>query len=198
MEEISSNVFITIIAILAVFIIGLLAYIALNALNQRRAEKEAKKLSEARKTFANNTLNTVNSVNGVKAENDSDNVFVSSEHKTVFVDLPHYDTSGTMFLFQGPSRIKLVDKDRPDKVFDCSLSEPVEVGFDTSCKVCVNYDETVSNKHCRIYVSGGKTYVENLSQTNVVIVNGQKIDEPIAIFSGTEIILGRVRLLASF
>ena len=195
MEEISSNVFITIIAILAVFIIGLLAYIALNALNQRRAEKEAKKLSEARKTFANNTLNTVNSV---KAANDSDNVFVSSEHKTVFVDLPHYDTSGTMFLFQGPSRIKLVDKDRPDKVFDCSLSEPVEVGFDTSCKVCVNYDETVSNKHCRIYVSGGKTYVENLSQTNVVIVNGQKIDEPIAIFSGTEIILGRVRLLASF
>ncbi|WP_022759039.1 FHA domain-containing protein [Butyrivibrio fibrisolvens] len=184
-------ILVAIIVLLIAFIIVLLVYIKNNA-EYNRQNEAAKKA--ANKT-ANKALKNVAGKDGsVKKAAESDNV-----HRTKFVDLGDRDSGDTMLLFDSPGKIWINDIDRPDKIFELPLSESgVYIGYDKSNQVCLDYDDTVSGVHCRIYCAGSKTYIENKSKTNPLIVNGQKIEESAAIYSGTEIVVGKIRLSIKF
>lgn len=171
-------ILVAIIVLLIAFIIVLLLYIKNNTSNKKSNKEDRKELNKHA-----DTKGTTN-----------DNV-----HRTKFVDLGDRASGDTMLLFDAPCKLWISDLDRPDKKFEMALSESgVYIGYDKSNQVCLDYDDTVSGVHCRIYPSGSKTYIENKSKTNPVIVNGQKIEESAAIYSGTEIIVGNIRLSIKF
>lgn len=176
-------ILVAIIVLLIAFIIVLLVYIKNNA-EYNRQNNAAKKAANSAAVKGGN----------VKKVSDSDNV-----HRTKFVDLGDRASGDTMLLFDSPGKLWINDIDRPDKTFELPLTESgVFIGYDKSNQVCLDYDDTVSGVHCRIYSAGSKTYIENKSKTNPLIVNGQKIEESAAIYSGTEIVVGKVRLSIKF
>ena len=172
-------VLVAIIVLLIAFIVVLLVYIKNNS--NTKSNK--------------NAVNTNVPKSGIgKKAMATDNV-----HRTKFVEIGDRASGDTMLLFDAPCKLWIGDMDRPDIKFEMPLTDAgVSIGFDKSNQVCLDYDDTVSGVHCRIYPSGRKTYIENKIQTNPVIVNGQKIEESAAIYSGTEIIVGNIRLSVKF
>lgn len=88
----------------------------------------------------------------------------------------------------------LEDVGNPIKRFEVSLDSSVLVGYDRDCQICLNYDETVSGKHCRIYTSDGKIFVENLSRSNGTFVDNQKIGTSVEIYTGCVLKLGNLKM----
>ena len=88
----------------------------------------------------------------------------------------------------------LEDVANPIKRFEVSLDTSLLVGYDRDCRICLNYEETVSGKHCRIYTSDGKVYVENLSRSNGTFVDGKKIGSPVEIYTGCVLKLGNLQM----
>ena len=172
-------VLIAIIVLLIAFIVVLLVYIKNNS----------------------NTKSNNNAVNANVPKSGSGKKVMATDnvHRTKFVEIGDRASGDTMLLFDSPGKIWINDIDRPDKIFELPLSESgVYIGYDKSNQVCLDYDDTVSGVHCRIYCAGSKTYIENKSKTNPLIVNGQKIEESAAIYSGTEIVVGKIRLSIKF
>lgn len=103
---------------------------------------------------------------------------------------------GTVFLWGEEMAHTLVMEDvhNPLKHFEAALDNPVMVGYNDSCKICLNYDETVSGEHCLISFENGKAYVENKSRTNGTILNGRKIESKTEIYSGCVLVLGRLNM----
>jgi hypothetical protein len=60
-------------------------------------------------------------------------------------------------------------------------------------------EDSVSRRHARIGVADGKLFVEDLNSLNGTILDGQEIApfQPIPLFPGQEIRLGRVSLVLS-
>ncbi|MCR5771979.1 MAG: FHA domain-containing protein [Butyrivibrio sp.] len=172
-------VLIAIIVLLIAFIIVLLVYIKNNSAES--GNKKAEKTSVPKNSTGNN-------------KDNGDNV-----HRTKFVDLGDRESGDTILLFDSPGKVWIDDMDRPEIKFEMPLTDAgINIGYDKSNQVCLDYDDTVSSVHCRIYPSGSKTYIENKSRTNPIIVNGQKIEESAAIYSGTELIVGNIRLSIKF
>jgi DNA-binding winged helix-turn-helix (wHTH) protein len=53
---------------------------------------------------------------------------------------------------------------------------------------------TVSRRHARILVSGGRAELEDLGSKNGTYLRGRRVDSPSPLSDGDEIILGRVRM----
>lgn len=105
----------------------------------------------------------------------------------------------TVYLWKGVSSHTLIleDVSNPIRSFEASLQEPVLVGYNGNCQICLNYDETVSGEHCLIYSEGGKYYVQNKSRTNGTMLNGRKIVECEEIDTGCVLGIGRLRMKVS-
>jgi pSer/pThr/pTyr-binding forkhead associated (FHA) protein len=88
----------------------------------------------------------------------------------------------------------LRNADSPDHVWDVVLNKDVIVGRDTSCQVCIN-DGSVSREQCKIYFENGTAMVANISKSNLTQLNGESIDEPVAIINGDKLKCGRVTLI---
>ncbi len=68
------------------------------------------------------------------------------------------------------------------------------IGLSRECDICVNYDKSVSRRHCEILREGDQFYVVNLSQSNGTMINGNKIMQKTRISNGDVLKLGRVEL----
>ena len=68
------------------------------------------------------------------------------------------------------------------------------VGRNTDCDVCVNYDKTVSGRHCEIIKEVDGYYINNLSSSNGTIVNGTRITGRTPVHTGDLIKMGKVEL----
>lgn len=119
-----------------------------------------------------------------------------SAHTEVIRDSSEPDDQRTMMLWGDDQSKTLVlqDLNDPLKRFEASLDHVVTVGHNSTCRICIDYDATVSREHCSIYSRDGKVYVENLSRTNGTIMDGIKIDGVAELYSGCELKLGRVKL----
>ncbi|MDR1320320.1 MAG: FHA domain-containing protein [Gracilibacteraceae bacterium] len=89
--------------------------------------------------------------------------------------------------------IRLRNAGAVDQVWDITLTKDVLIGRDTGCQVCIA-DGAVSRQHCKIYVMGVVT-VENLSQTNKTLLNGEQLNSPAALKTGDRLKCGRVTLI---
>ena len=60
--------------------------------------------------------------------------------------------------------------------------------------IVLDYDKSVSSKHCEISVRDGKFYIRDLQSANGTYVNGSKILAETEIYSGNILKLGRLEL----
>lgn len=140
-------------------------------------------------------------VSAAAGENDSrnKNIYEEDSHSTQLMDgnmQKPERKDGTIFLWEKntPCRLILEDMSNPIKRFEVSLNDPVLVGYNRGCQIRLNYEETVSGNHCRIYGENGKFYVENLSKTNGTLVDGKRIVNMAEIYTGCVLTLGKLKM----
>lgn len=125
--------------------------------------------------------------------------FQGNEHQTQMLGTGNRNSEhsdGTVLLWgkDTPHRLILEDVNNPIKRFEVSLNSPVLVGYNNSCQICLNYEETVSGNHCRIYGENGKVYVENLSQTNGTLLDGKRVVNTAELYTGCVLVFGRLKM----
>ncbi len=125
-------------------------------------------------------------------------MFHEDSHHTQLADDrgQNSERSGTVFLWEKdtPYKVILQDINNPIKRFEVSLSDPVLVGYNSGCQIRLNYEETVSGNHCRIYSENGKFYVENLSKTNGTQLDGKRVVNTAEIYTGCVLTLGKLKM----
>ena len=67
------------------------------------------------------------------------------------------------------------------------------VGRDRDCAVRID-SATLSRRHARIVVTGGETTVEDLGSKNGTHVNGQRVEQPVALRDSDQIQVGSVTM----
>lgn len=112
---------------------------------------------------------------------------------------PAYDDEKTVFLVENDNKRILVLRDKNDssKVFKYPLVGEVVLGrkLEDGVNILLNYNNTVSSKHCAISASGGRYYVEDLGSSNKTYVNGNQVVGRREFRIGDVIRLGRLELI---
>lgn len=92
----------------------------------------------------------------------------------------------------------LILRDAADSVrtFEVQLSEDGAVIGRSSdmSSIVIDYDRSVSRKHCRIYIKGSNVYAEDLGSGNKTYVNDKEVFSPVIINNSDELRVGRTRL----
>ncbi len=124
--------------------------------------------------------------------------FETADEKTELVRTNIPDDDGrTYMIWNGGNtyHIILTDIHSMAKTFQVPLERSVTVGRKQGmCDVILDYEKSVSSKHCEISVKDGKFYIKDLQSANGTYVNGSKVLADTEIFSGNVIKLGRLEL----
>lgn len=60
--------------------------------------------------------------------------------------------------------------------------------------IVIDYDKSISRKHCRIFLKNGRVYIEDLSSGNKTYLNDIEVSSPTVINNSDEIKIGRTKL----
>lgn len=105
----------------------------------------------------------------------------------------------TMFLAQNDARYIVVLKDAndPNKVFRYPLMDKVVIGRknEAGVHIVLNYDSSVSGRHCEITVSGGHFYVEDLHSSNKTYLNGEMVVGRMEFQPGSSLRIGKLETI---
>ena len=166
---------------LLVFII-ILIIILVSSAKKRKAAQDAKqaisslKNSPGRTAFENATTELVRENNG----EDTSLMFAGERGAKVSY------------------RLTLTDKKDPGKVFECELKDTVIVGRKSDVTdLAVNYDRSISGKHCMIMCKNNRFYIQDLGSANHTKLNGSIIYGEAEVRNGDIITLGRAELYFS-
>ncbi len=134
-----------------------------------------------------------------KFEERRDTTLEGNTHQTQIMGgtSPNFERQeGTVLLWgkDVPRKLILEDVNNPVKRFEVSLSDSILIGYNRGCQICLNYEETVSGNHCRIYGENGKFYVENLSKTNGTLMDGKRVVQTAEIYTGCVLTLGNLKM----
>ena len=134
-----------------------------------------------------------------KFEERRDTTLEGNTHQTQIMGgtSPNFERQeGTVLLWgkDVPRKLILEDVNNPVKRFEVSLSDSILIGYNKGCQICLNYEETVSGNHCRIYGENGKFYVENLSKTNGTLMDGKRVVQTAEIYTGCVLTLGNLKM----
>ena len=115
-------------------------------------------------------------------------------HATAMVDDRPHD--GTVLVDEEDASywITLTDIHDSARSFQKSMNDSLVIGLEESSDICVNYDPSVSRKHCELVRDGDKFSIINHSRSNGTIVNGKKVHDPTPVSSGDTIKMGRVEM----
>ncbi len=92
-------------------------------------------------------------------------------------------------------QIVLTDINSPMKSFQAPLCQSVVIGRKGGqCDIVLDYEKSVSGRHCQITVRDGKFYICDLQSANGTYVNDSKVLTETEIVSGNIIKLGRLRM----
>ena len=58
----------------------------------------------------------------------------------------------------------------------------------------LDYDKSVSGRHCEIFIKNGKFYIRDLNSSNGTFVNGSRVLTDAEVYSGCILTLGRLTL----
>ena len=86
------------------------------------------------------------------------------------------------------------DLERPEHRFAVPLIGSVTIGRSSANKVVLNYEPTVSGKHCEIYADGNAFWIHDVGSRNHTYVNGKLVADRAEIISGSEVRLGAAKL----
>ena len=104
---------------------------------------------------------------------------------------------GTVMLWNQSTtyQVILTDINSPARSFRVPLNQAVVIGRKADvCDIAIDYEKSISAKHCEISVSGGKFYVADLQSSNGTFLNGSRVLAKTEIFSGNTLKLGRLEL----
>ena len=95
-------------------------------------------------------------------------------------------------------RMTLTDRKNAAKTFQCGMDHSVSIGRNTGNNIVIDYDRSVSGKHCMISNNNGRFFVRDLGSSNKTLVNGKAVTAQTEIVSGDILKLGRVELSVRF
>lgn len=120
-----------------------------------------------------------------------------SEKTELVGSLPDQDGDSTMMIWDQSRvfEIILTDTASPARSFQAPLERPVVVGRKKGiCDIALDYEKSVSGRHCEISVKDGRFYVKDLQSSNGTCLNGNKIWAETEIISGDILKLGRLEM----
>lgn len=91
-------------------------------------------------------------------------------------------------------RITLTDVHFPERCFQASIDTSLVIGYARESDICLDYDKTVSRRHCEIVREGPDLYLINHSRSNGTLLNGYQITARTPLSSGSIIKMGRVEM----
>ena len=124
----------------------------------------------------------------------------SSRNRTTFY-IPQEDennsTTNTKYLFSSGStrHINLISSDDENIVIDIMLNRSVTIGRSDQSDIVVNFDNSISKKHCTISLSEDKIVLEDLHSANKTYINDIEITSPTTVTDGDTIRLGRTKFV---
>ena len=118
--------------------------------------------------------------------------------KTEIVGMNQKSKDGDTFMIwdsDASYSIVLTDIDSPYKTFQVPVVSSVVIGRKEGISdIVINYDRTVSGKHCRIDLKNGRFFIVDLQSANKTFVNNSEILSETELFSGDVLKLGNVKL----
>ena len=95
---------------------------------------------------------------------------------------------------EAPScQICLTDTKNPARFFQAPLNNGVIIGRrQGACHIVLDYDRSVSGRHCEVKAYGGKAYILDLQSSNGTFVDGHRVLEETEIKTGTILTLGNL------
>jgi pSer/pThr/pTyr-binding forkhead associated (FHA) protein len=93
------------------------------------------------------------------------------------------------------THIRLRNESFPEQVRELNLTEAVFAGRASDCHLQLD-DLSVSRRQFKLFLSEGCVMVENISESNVTLLNGEPINEPTVLNVGDKLGCGRVTLVA--
>ncbi|MCM1122678.1 MAG: FHA domain-containing protein [Eubacterium sp.] len=119
-------------------------------------------------------------------EIETPTVMVQEEERTMF--LPQNDTGYI---------VVLKDKNEPDKIFRYPLRDRVVIGRknEPGVNIVLNYESSVSGRHCEITNLGEHFYVEDLHSSNKTYLNGEIVSGRMEFRPGSSLKLGRLEMI---
>lgn len=107
------------------------------------------------------------------------------------------DSDSTMMIWEQNVVFEMVltDMASPVKSFQAPLDRPVVVGRKKGmCDIALDYEKSVSGRHCEISARNNRFYVKDLQSSNGTCLNGNKVWGESEIFSGDVLKLGRLEM----
>lgn len=137
------------------------------------------------------------------ADEDTLNEHISGskayEEKTEYVgeaaDDDDDDRTYVIWNNESTYHIILTDMNAMARRFQVPLEHSVVVGRKAGvCDIVLDYERSVSGRHCEISVRDGRFYLKDLQSANGTFVNGSKVLAETEIYSGSMIKLGRLEM----
>lgn len=110
---------------------------------------------------------------------------------------PKKEGDGTILLFDGMKKVKitLTDLNTPARSFSTYIDKRIVIGRSaSSTDVCIDYDQSVSGKHCAIEMRNDRCYLIDLQSSNKTYLNENLVLSEVEISSGSILKMGRVRM----
>lgn len=129
--------------------------------------------------------------------NYSDRLFGNREKNRIYQE---FSDGETRLLSQSviSHDIILEDVNNPTKLFRTSCRDGIIIGrHRNTCDIVIDYDDSVSGRHCEIAEGPGGWYVRDLGSLNGTKVNDRKVFQEVKIQSGDTISLGKITLIVT-
>ncbi|MCI8950287.1 MAG: FHA domain-containing protein [Lachnospiraceae bacterium] len=113
--------------------------------------------------------------------------------------LAREDSNNTAMVWGSSQRsymLVLTDLNNPVRTFEAPLRTSVVIGRSRSggCQIILDYDRSVSHKHCQIQVVNGQIRVTDLGSRNGTLVNGKRVIQEAVLNSGSILTLGNLKM----
>lgn len=115
---------------------------------------------------------------------------------TTGVDNPGSRRPGkTERLFEdGHKTLALIDKNNPRRRVEAPLRGRVTIGRGSDNQIILDYEKSVSNRHCEIFTSGHSIMIKDLGSSNGTYLDGIRVIDQAEVPNGSVIRLGRLEL----
>lgn len=128
-----------------------------------------------------------------------DKVQAVNENKNwekVVPEIENLDETEMVWRDEISSILVLTDMRNPSRRFEVPLDGNVIVGrsAEQGCQIVLDYDTSISRRHCEIYQQDGRLRVKDLHSKNGVCVNGKKVDGEADLENDSILTLGKVEL----
>ena len=120
--------------------------------------------------------------------------------KTVLMTDSSSDEDGdsTRMIWGGAAKqytLNLTDSKNPGRTFQIPIKDSVIIGRRAGeANLVIDYDKSVSGKHCAVSERNGKFYVKDLQSSNGTLLNGTRILAEMELHSGAVLTLGRLEM----